>query len=303
MTDEKKTKWLAWLPTGLLLLLAGLVLGAVLLTPYDLPGTTPPNTYMNLANGGFVAEDGSMLYYVSGKGVLYCRSGANTYRIDEGADSLCPYGSGIVYRLADGRVVYSNFRGEEKRELLSDVRQMAVGGNWIFYTREDGLLRKVSLLTGEEKELGLRVKEYLIAATSVLFSDPEGRLFTARTDGAGREPFLAEPVDAFSRFESTVFYTREGTLYAVAAGNTASKHTYFPVRAFNVTSEGVLFFTDETGLHTLDLTDETAKVRDVDALGGVTDRLCAWGERLCYYNEEGQLVCCLKDGTEALYLQ
>lgn len=303
MRDEKKTKRLGFLPMGLLLLLAAVILGTILLTPYDLPGTTPPNTYMNLANGGFVAENGSMLYYVSGKGVLYCRSGANTYRIDEGADSLCPYGSGIVYRLQGGRVVYSDYRGEEKKEVLSGVQQMVVGGNWVFYTRADGVLHKRSLLTGEEKDLGLRVKQYLIAATSVLYTDPDGYLFTARTDGSGVEPFLAQPVDSFARFESNVFYTREGVLYAVAAGNTASKHTYFPVKAYNVTSEGILFFTDEEGLHTYDLTDEKAKIRDVTASGGVTDRLCAWDARLCYYNEEGTLLCCLKDGTEALYLQ
>ncbi|MBP5617629.1 MAG: hypothetical protein J6X61_00580, partial [Clostridia bacterium] len=148
MRDEKKTKRLGFLPMGLLLLLAAVILGTILLTPYDLPGTTPPNTYMNLANGGFVAENGSMLYYVSGKGVLYCRSGANTYRIDEGADSLCPYGSGIVYRLQGGRVVYSDYRGEEKKEVLSGVQQMVVGGNWVFYTRADGVLHKRSLLTG-----------------------------------------------------------------------------------------------------------------------------------------------------------
>ena len=302
MTDEKKRKLLGFLPAALLILLAALILGAILLTPYDLPGTTPPNTYMNLSNGGFIAEDGSMLYYVNGKGVLYCRSGSNTYRIDEGADSLCPYGSGIVYRLADGRVAYSNFRGEEKAELLTGVRQMVVGGNWIFYTKADGVLHKRSLLTGEEKDLGLRVREYLIAATSVLFTDPDGRLFTARTDGTGVEPFLAEPVDSFSRVDSTVFYTREGTLYAVAAGNTASKHTYFPVKAYNVTSEGVLFFTDDDGLHTFVLTEEHAAARDVDTPGGVTDRLGAWGARLCYYDDEGELVSCLKDGTEAAIL-
>lgn len=303
MKDERKGKLLGFLPTALLLLLAALILGAVALTPYDLPGTTPPNTYMNLANGGFVAEDGTMLYYVNGKGVLYCRSGPNSYRIDEDADSLCPYGSGIVYRLPDGKVVLSDYHGEEKKEILTGVRQMVVGGNWVFYTRADGVLRKRSLLTGEDRDLGLKVREYLIAATSVLYTDADGYLFTARTDGTGSEPFLAEPVDSFSRYESSVFYTRGGTLYAVAAGNTASKHAFFPVTAYNVTSEGVLFFTDGEGLHTCDLSDEKTKVRDVAAPGGVTDRLCAWGERLCYYNEEGTLVCCLKDGTEALYLQ
>ncbi len=303
MSDEKNNKLLGFLPVAALALLTAVLLGIILIAPYDLPGTTPPNTYMNLANGGFVAEDGSMLYYVSGKGTLYCQSGPNCYRVDEGADSLCPYGSGIVYRLADGRVLYSNYRGEEKTVLLTDVEKMVVGGNWVFFTRADGVLHKRSLLTGEEKTLGLKVRDYLIAATSVLYSDDRGRLFTARTDGTGSEPFLAQPVDAFARFDSYVFYTVDGTLYSVASGNVAGKQTYFPVTAFNVTADGILFFTDDKGLHTYDLTDEKAKIRDVETPQGVRGGLCTWGERLCFYNGEGTLVTMLKDGSESAFLQ
>lgn len=299
MTPEKKEKLLGFLPALLLAMLALVMLGSMLRLPYDLPGTTPPNTYANLANGGLAAEDGSMLYYVNGKGVLYCRSGANSYRIDKDADSLCPYGNGLLYRRSDGRVLRSDYRGEEKQVLLKDVEQMVVAGNWVFFTRADGVLRKRSLLTGEEKSLGLKVKEFLIAATSVLYTDPDGRLFTARTDGAGSEPFFAETVDHFTRFKSYVFYLQDGVLGSVASGNAASKQTYFPVREFNVTDDGVLFFTDDSGLHTFDLTAEGAAVRDVETQGGAAHGLSSWGERLLYYNEEGQLVCCLKDGSEA----
>ena len=299
MEQERRNKLTALLPVALLTVLALLMVSLMLTLPYDLPGTTPPNTYANLSNGGLVAEDGSMLYFVNGKGVLYCLSGANTYRVDEGADSLCPYENGIVYRRTSGEVVFSDFRGQGKTTLLTGVERMALAGNWVFFTRADGELCKRSLQTGQEKKLGLKVKDFLIAATAVLYTDPDGRLYTARTDGSHSEPFLAQPVDAFTRYQSYVFYVRDGMLSSVASGNAASKKTYFAVDEFNITDTGVLFFTDESGLHTYDLADAAAVVRDVETLGEGAHGLFTWGEKLLYYNADGQLICCLKDGSEA----
>ena len=298
MTPEKKEWARRLLPIAALVLLAALVLGAIALIPYDLPGTTPPNTYGNLANGGYVAEDGSMLYYVNEKGVLYCMSSPNCYRIDEGADSLCPYGNGIVYRRENGDVIRSDYRGETKETVLTGVEQMALSGNWVFFTRADGQLCKKSLLTGEEAELNLAVRQFLVASNGVLFTDPDGYLKTALTDGTDVAPFLAEPVERFMRYKDYIFYVREGTLCSVVTANAASKQAYFPVDEFNISEDGVLFFTDETGLHSYDLSEQEPTVRDVEIQGSRAARLSVWGEKILYYNEENRLICCQKDGSE-----
>lgn len=300
MTHSGKFK--ALLPLLLLAVVAAVVLGTVAAVPYDVPATQPPNTYGNLFNGGVVAEDGSMLYYVNGKGVLYCLSSPNSYRIDEQADSLCPYGNGLIYRKQNGEVRYSNFRGEEKHTLISGVTQMAVNGNWIFFTREDGILHKYSVLSGEEFSLGLAVRQFLIASNAVLYADREGYLNTARTDGSNSERFFTEKVDGFMRFESYVFYTRDGMLYSMASANAASKKTYFPVLEFNITESGILVFTDDAGLHTCDLTEDSESVLDLEVQGGPARQLSVWGDNILYYNSEEQLVCCLKDGSEWHYM-
>ncbi len=296
---EQKVGFRRFLPLAALVLTAVLVLGAMAAIPYDLPGTTPPNTYGNLANGGYVAEDGSMLYYVNEAGVLYCLSSPNCYRIDEGADSLCPYGNGLVYRRTNGDVVLSDFRGDNKKTVLTGVRQMTLSGNWVFFVGDDGVLRKHSLLTGKEASLGLTVRQFLVASNSVLFTDPDGLLKTALTDGTGVTPFLAEPVERFCRYENYVFYVREGTLCSVASANAASKRTYFPVKEWNISPDGVLFFTDDAGLHRYEFADEKPVVRDLEIQGTRAERLSVWGEYLLYYNEKNQLFCCRKDGSEA----
>lgn len=300
MFRNRKIK--ALFPIIVLVLSAVIVVGVVSAVPLDVPATEPAVTYGNQLNGGVVAESGSMLYYVNGKGVLYCLSSPNSYRIDQDADSLFPYGSGLVYRKESGEVLYCNYKGEEKRSLISGAEQMAVSGNWVFFTREDGVLRKYSLLNNKEYDLKLKVKQFLIASNAVLYTDTEGYLHTARTDGMNVEKFFAEKVDSFTRFESYIFYTRDGMLYSVASGNAASKATYFPVKEFNITDEGLLVFTDEKGLHTYDIADEDPSVRDVETQGGSAHRISVWDKYILYYNDEEQLVRCLKDGSEWFYM-
>lgn len=300
MFRNRKIK--ALFPIIVLVLVAAIVVGAVIAIPLDTPATEPTTTYGNQYNGGVVSPDGSMLYFVNGKGILYCLSSPNSYRIDEKADSLFPYGSGLVYRRENGEVYYSNYNGEEKRLLFSGAVDLAVSGNWAFFTREDGVLRKFSLLNSKEVSLGLKVKQFLVASNAVLYTDPDGYLHTARTDGTKVEKFFAEKVDSFMRYDAYIFYKRDGMLYSVASGNAASKGTYFPVEDFNITDDGVLVFTDEKGLHTYNLKDEKPQVRDVEVQGGTAHQISVWDKYILYYNDNEQLIRCLKDGSEWVYM-
>ncbi len=300
MFKNRKIKVL--FPIILLALTAAVILGTVAILPQDAPATEPPTGYGNQLNGGTVAKSGSMLYYVNGESVLYCLSSPNSYRIDEMVGSLLPYGNGLVYRRQSGEVIYCNYNGDGKKVLLKGVDLLTLSGNWLFFTRDGGEVYKRSLLDGKEYSLGIVAQQFMVASNAILYINEDGYLYTARCDGTNVEKFFDEKVDRFMRYESYIFYTRDGMLYSVASGNAASKFTYFPVEDFNITEDSVLVFTDENGLNTYDLKAEKPKVRQIEIQGSVAYRPCVWGEYILYYNDEAQLIRCLKDGSEWIYM-
>jgi len=293
---DNKVKLKAALPVALFALLCVIVLGLIAILPYDRPATSPNNTFLNLYNGGFVAKDGSLTYYIDSEGSLYCKGDDSKYYIDKASDSLCPYNVGIVYRTEKGEVKYSDFDGGSVKTLIKGAKQMAVSGNWVFYTNDKGDLYKHFLQTGETTKVGLNVEQFMISSTAVVYLK-DGKLYTARTDGTQIKPFLADKVDSFVRYESYMFYKCDGKLYSVASGNTANKQTYFEVDEFNINDKGIMFYTLDEKLYSKNITDEKAKAKELK-VGAVKGGLCTNGDRVCFYDEKGNLISCLADGSE-----
>ncbi len=299
---QKGYKLRVLMPIFILILVSAVVLGTILILPHDTPVVTPSVTYPNVLNGGKVAVDGSMLFYVDANGVLRCLSGGKSYQISEGADCISPYGTGIVYRTSNGEAVYSSFNGEQKRTVLTGVEQMMVSGNWIYYTHDGGKLSKCFIKDSKVRDLDLKVKQFLVVTNQILYTAEDGYLYSALTDGSGSARFLNEKVDSFTWQNSQVFYKQDGVLYSVSASNTARKATYFEVDEYNIMQSGLLVFTDEGGLHTYDLTDSSAKVRDVAVKGDNPSGISVIDDEIYYYNSQGQMFKCLKDGSKALEL-
>ena len=293
---DSKLKFKAALPVALFALFCAIVLGLIAILPYDRPATSPNNSFMNLYNGGFVAQDGSLTYYIDSEGSLYCEGDESKYYIDKASDSLCPYNVGIVYRTQNDEVKYSDFDGGSVKTLIKGAKQMSVSGNWVFYTDEKGDLYKYFLQTAETKKVGLKVDQFMISSTAVVYLK-DGQLYTARTDGTQISPFLADKVDSFVRYESYMFYKSEGKLYSVASGNTANKQTYFEVDSFNINDNGTMFYTLDGTLYSKNITEEDSKVKELN-VGAVKGNLCTSGDRVCFYDESGNLVSCLSDGSE-----
>lgn len=293
---DNKVKLKAALPVALFALLCVIVLGLIAILPYDRPATSPTNSFLNLYNGGFVAKDGTLTYYIDGEGSLYCKGEESKYYIDKASDSLCPYDVGIIYRTKSGDIKYADFDGGSVKKLISGAEKMAVSGNWVFYTDKSGDLYKHFLQTGESKKVGLKVDQFMISSTAVVYLK-DGLIYTARTDGTQIKPFLADKVDSFVRFESYMFYKADGVLYSVASGNTANKQSYFEVDEFNINDSGVLFYTLDGKLYSKDITDEKAEKKLLD-VGEVKSGLCCIDDRVCFYDGDGNLMTCLADGSE-----
>lgn len=296
-----KNKFLAALPAILFVLLAATVIAIMGTLPYDRPSTAATNSFGNLANGGYVSDNGSMLYYVDGKNILRCKSDENTYYIDENARSLSPYQNGIIYLNEDDKVLYSTFNGENKRELASNARDMMVVGNWVFYSDNGGMMHKYALKTDKHYDIDIRVNQFMVSGTAIVYTDENGYMFTARTDGSEIEPFMAEKVDMFMRHDSYIFYTADGKLYSVTSNNTAQKHTYCDADMFNLSSDGVLYYTKDDLLYSMNIKDEKPTAVEIKCENGISGNgiFCA-DNRVYYYDLNGTLISCLKDGSEKL---
>ncbi len=292
---DKKLKLKAALPVGLFALLCVIVLGLIVMLPFDRPATSPNNSFLNLYNGAFVAQDGSVIYYIDEEGSLYCRGEEKRF-IDKAADSLCPYDIGVIYRTKEGKVKFSDFEGSSTRTVVEYAKKASVSGNWVFYTDDKGDLYKHFLKTGETKKVGLNVDDFMISSTAVVYLK-DGYIYTARTDGSQIKQFFGEKVDSFVRYESYMFYKKDGVLYSFASGNTANKQTYFEVDAFNISDDGILFYTLDGKLYSKDITDEKAKPKLLE-VGTVDGTLCCIDGRVYFYHESGVLKSCLPDGSE-----
>lgn len=297
---QKGYKLRAAVPIFILAIVSAVIIATILILPHDTPVVTPSVMYGNVLNGGKVAVDGSMLFYVDADGKLRCQSGGKNYDISEGADCISPYGTGIIYRTEKGEAVYSNFNGESKRTVLTGVEQMMVSGNWIYYTHDGGKLAKCFIKNSKVRELGLEVEQFLVVTNQILYTARDGYLYSALTDGSGSAKFLNEKIDSFTWQNSLVFYKKDGVLNAVSASNTARKTTYFKVDEYNIMESGLLVFTDESGLHTYDLNDSSAKVRDVAVKGDKPSGISVIGDEIYYYTAQGQMFKCLKDGSKTV---
>ncbi len=296
-----KRKLISLTPAVLFTLLVVTVIAIMGALPYDRPSTSATNSFGNLANGGYVSKAGSMLYYVDSKGVLRCKSDQNSYYIDENARCLSPYQSGIVYINENNEVIYSGFTGEGKRALASNARDMMVVGNWVFYSDSNGGLHKYFLKTDKSYSINLKCSQFMVSGTAVVYSDADGYMFTARTDGSNTEPFMAEKTDRFMRHDSYMFYLQDGRLYSVTSSNTAQKHYYCDADMFNLSEDGILFYTNDGSLYSMNITDQSPTSVQIKCENGVSDRgLFCIDDRVYFYDLSGTLISCKKDGSELL---
>ncbi len=296
-----KSKLLPAIPAVLFVILVAIVFTIMGSVPYDSPTTNATNSFGNLANGGYVSDAGSMLYYVDSKGVLRCQGDTSTYYIDESANCLSPYQSGIVYRTASGEIKYSAFNGDSKRSIAESTKEMMVVGNWIFYSDNNGMMHKYSLKTNKHYDINLKVKQFMVSGTAIIYTADDGYMYTARTDGSKVEPFLAEKVDRFMRHDSYMFYLSGGKIYSVTSSNTAQKHTYCEADMFNLSSDNVLYYAKDGKLYSMNIKDAAPTSVEIESGNGLSDKglFCA-DDRVYFYDSNGILVSCLKDGSERL---
>lgn len=293
----------AMLPVILFILAVIITVGTVVVLDYDTPEADPANSFGNLANGGYVAQSGRMLYYVTGEKELICRLSANdggnkTYDVDSGnIKYLCPYNSGIIY-LKDNSIIYSLYDGSGKKTLAENAKQMMVSGNWIYFKDGANVIKKFKFGSDEIKSLEVvSYGDFAVSGTTVMYLDKDSKLRSVSTDGSGDEQFFSEKIDKFAIDNSFIIYISEGRLCTVASGNVAYTSEIDKADEFIMCGETIVYKKDGS-LYYKDLSDDASKAKSAQLHGKDPVSLCFAGDKLYYYNSDGALVSSDIDGGQ-----
>lgn len=279
----------ALLPALLGVALVVVIISSMLMLPFEKPSSTAANDFGNVMNGGYVAVDGTMSYYVDG-GVLHCRSEYSDYRLGDGpCDSVNPSGSYVFFR-DNGAIVRDLFNGGERKVIAEQSGHILVSGNWLYYTDADSQLKKQRLSGGKVSSLGITTdKQFAVVGTYVYYIAEDGRLYCARTDGSEQQSFLAEKIDCFQIYGSFICFISDGRVGSVASGNMASRKDYGEADEF-ITFDDSLITVVDGRLYMLDLTDNSAEPKAIVQQGEEPHGLNTDGEKLYYYNSAGELI-------------
>lgn len=284
-----ENKLTALLPALLGVAVAVVIIASMLMLPFEKPSSTAANDFGNAMNGGYVAVDGSMSYYVDG-GVLHCRSDYSDYRLGDGpCDSVNPSGSYVFFR-DNGAIVRDLFSGGDRKVIAEQSGHILVSGNWLFYTDTEGKLFKQRLSGGTVSPLGIVTdKQFAVVGGYVYYIAADGYLYCARTDGSEQQRFLAEKLDCFQVYGSFIYFISDGRVGSVASGNMASRKDYGEADQFIVFDD--LLIMARTGqLYMLELADKTAEPKAIVQQGEAPRGLNTDGSKLYYYNGAGELI-------------
>lgn len=288
MRDE--TRLTALLPALLGVAVTVVIIASMLMLPFEKPSSTAANDFGNVMNGGYVAVDGSMSYYVDGDGVLHCRSDYSDYRLGDGpCDSVNPCGSYVIFR-DKGAVVRDLFNGGDRKVIAEQSGHILVSGNWLYYTDAGGRMFKQRLSGGKVSELGITTdRQFAVVGGYVYYIAADGCLYSARTDGSEQQKFLAEKLDCFQIYGSFIYFISDGRVGSVASGNMASRKDYGEAQEF-IAFDDILITVKGGQLYMLDLADNSAKPKPIVQQGEGPHGLCTDGDKLYYYNDTGELI-------------
>ena len=295
---EEKNRLSAMVPALLGVTVAVIVIATMVIFPFEKPSSTAANHFGNAMNGGYVAVDGSLNYYIDSAGALRCYSDYSNYKLsDGGSDSINPSGSYVYFR-HNGQAVRDLFTGGDRKVLADECEHMMVSGNWLYYTDGNHKLHKQRLSGGNDCELGIVTqRQFAVVGTYVYYIGGDGYLYYASTDGSGETRFLAEQVDCFQIYGSFVYFICDGRVGSVASANLASRKDYGRGEQFIVADDKLVTVTDGR-LHVLDLSDNSAQSHAIEQHGSAPHSLNFADGRIYYYNAEGQLISCVFDGSE-----
>lgn len=298
MTENRKK--LSFIPVILAVVFSAVVIITQLIIPLDRLHTASDDEYQNIAMGGKICTDGSIIYYVSSSGSVRSKGETSEFKIADTGDMLQPYNSGVIYRDENNSVIYSDFSGTKKQTVIESVGDYVLSGNWLYYTEIGGSsLKKIRLTDKKQFDLGLEIDgRFSVRGNTIIFIGDKSYLYSARTDGTEVKPFLGKTVDSFTFYANYLYFMHEGKVWSVANQNTASMLSYCEADAFTVYND-TLYYIANGELYSLDLTETDSEAKKIETKGEKPTAIYVSEDYLYYYLADGSLYRCNFSGAGA----
>lgn len=298
MTENRKK--LSFIPVILAVVFSAVVIITELIIPLDRLHTASDDEYQNIAMGGKICTDGSIIYYVSSSGSVRSKGETSEFKIADTGDMLQPYNSGVIYRDENNSVIYSDFSGTKKQTVIESVGDYVLSGNWLYYTEIGGSsLKKIRLTDKKQFDLGLEIDgKFSVRGNTIIFIGDKSYLYSARTDGTEVKPFLGKTVDSFTFYANYLYFMHEGKVWSVANQNTASMLSYCEADAFTVYND-TLYYIANGELYSLDLTETDSEAKKIETKGEKPTAIYVSEDYLYYYLADGSLYRCNFSGAGA----
>ena len=224
----------------------------ILTIPTDASSLASGNYSGALINGGTVLDDEGLLFYSTGNGVYRTTpSGGKGEKISEtGGKYLQAFGAEYCYLDGDD-LIACNFLGENKRTVLSNVRQPHIVGGIVYFLDSENRIMRYSVRYDKYYEVvntdnpDCRFDVYF---NRVYYTAKDGTLHTVRSNG--KEDTVMVDGYNITRFMITgqyVFYLDDGYVCSAQRLSDSDKMHIIPIVEadnFTVMDERIVYCVD-----------------------------------------------------------
>lgn len=312
--DVKSAKKTAALFVGLAVVIAAVIIGTMLIMPYD-PGTLAPATLSsNLSYGGLVTETDDYIFYRTKSGDLgrISRENGETTVIYEGNVSFLNPLDGFLYFIDGGDIKKTTYFGTVSETVgdVTGVRKMSLNGNWIYFVGQDFYLYKMRNDGKMLTKLSDGCIDGFTADNRVVVYSDESGIHKIASDGTGKTDLADGKVDNFCYTLDDLYYCTDGKIKrisSVVSGVDVGlnfNEVMGSVFAFttDTSGRGVLFYLDGAGtIHQKNLESERERSEEDVALISAPDAadLFYAGGQLYYHDQNGDLFAVTINGSDS----
>ncbi len=214
---SKKVNLIAISFVLVLVLVAGILLAGILTSKSEVVSGTAGNFPINLANGGYVVEDGGYVFYTKpGEKGLYRierEKPQTAEKINKTADGFLQTVSGSYYYMCDDILYECDWGGQNEKKVITSVHKPLVVGSLIFYMDEQGNVCKYSTqnkTTSIVISKNMGVKEFVVYYKRLYYTDRLGNIRKISFTGKGDELFIKTNASNLSISGKYFYYIADG---------------------------------------------------------------------------------------------
>ena len=246
---SKKVNLIAISFVLVLVLIAGILLAGVLSSKSEVVSGTAGNFPINLANGGYVVEDGGYVFYtIPGEKGLYRverEKPQTAEKINENADAFLQTVSGSYYYLCDDILYECDWGGQNEKKVITSVRKPLVVGSLIFYMDKQGNVCKystqnktTSIVIG--KNMG--VQEFVVYYKKLFYTDKLGNIRRISFTGKGDELFIKTKASRLSISGKYFYYIADGKVcLSISDGEKIRSNEIVSAKEYAVLDSHILY--------------------------------------------------------------